>query len=59
MDMTKEVGFAMACSDYFGKHPGQTLGEFQAEVKALNPADKEEIREGLISLGYKVKPLAS
>jgi hypothetical protein len=57
MDTTKEQGFMPACMDYFGKHSGQTLVEFRAEVLKLTPADKEEIKTGLETLGYKIKPL--
>lgn len=28
---------------FFGRKPGQSLSEFNAEIKALTPEDKEEL----------------
>ena len=54
---TKEMGFIAACRDFFGSKDGQTLMQFRDECAALTPADKAEIRDGLIQNGYNVKPL--
>ncbi len=37
------MGFATACSKYFGRLPGQTTGEFAEELRALTPEDREEM----------------
>lgn len=50
----KEVSFMQACVNHFGKKPGETSLEFMAEIKALNNADRTEISNGLIWLGYKI-----
>ena len=42
-----QKSFIAACREYFGFKPGQTLGEFGAEIKQLNHADKVEIAEGM------------
>lgn len=34
--------FIARMSDYFGRKPGQTTGEFGAELKQLTPKDKED-----------------
>lgn len=34
------VTFTKACVEYFGKKPGQTLMEFQKELKDLGPEDR-------------------
>lgn len=34
------ISFTKAIVDYFGKKPGQTLQEFQGEIKALTPEDR-------------------
>ena len=54
---TPEVGFIVAAKEFFGFLPGQTLLDFRNEVAKLTPKDKEEIRAGLISNGFNVKPL--
>lgn len=35
--------FIIACNEYFGKLPGQTMLEFKKEVDALTPKDKAEL----------------
>lgn len=39
----KSMAFVVACKKYFGQQPGQSLTEFQAEVRKLTPADKAEL----------------
>lgn len=34
------VTFTKAVHEFFGKLPGQSLGEFQAEIKALTAEDR-------------------
>ena len=55
MDLSKEYSFAMACRDYFGYREGKTAMDFMEEMKSLTAADKAEIKDGLIRLGYKIK----
>jgi hypothetical protein len=53
-----QVGFIVACKDFFGFKSDQKLTDFKAEVDQLSPKDKEEIREGLMKHhGYNIKPL--
>jgi len=53
MDKNETTTFIAACKDFFGFKPGQTLMEFRDEIKALTPADKDEIQAGLVQNGYK------
>ena len=58
MHKDTEYSTISAAWDYFGRVPhDQNLLSFRDEFKKLTDADKAEIREGLISLGYNVKPL--
>ena len=51
------MSFVVACRNFFGQKPGQSLTEFQAELKALTPQDRREIAEGLSKeLQRDVKP---
>lgn len=57
MATNQPKGFIVACKDYFGFAPGQTLLEFKNEVAKLTPKDREELRPMLEKeLGY---PIAS
>lgn len=47
----KKLTLMGACKDFFGLRPGQTALEFAKEVRALNDADKEEIKAGLEATG--------
>ena len=49
------VSLIVAISKYFGKKSGQTLAEFQAEVKALSEKDKAELTELLKAEGYEIQ----
>jgi len=42
-----------AIKHYFGFNPGQSMGEFMAEVKELTPEDREYFRRELAKVGYK------
>jgi hypothetical protein len=55
MEEKKPLGLIAACKEFFGFLPGQTLITFRDEFSKLSPTDKEEIRAGLIKLGYNVK----
>jgi hypothetical protein len=52
MDTSQPKSFTAAMKDYFGFKPEQKLGEFVAEIKALNDAEKAFFAEGLRSVGY-------
>lgn len=43
-----------ACKSYFGYKPGQTLGEFMAEVKALTPDDREYFKREFVKVGIEI-----
>lgn len=51
------IGFVVACKQYFGFKPGQSLLDFKNELAELTPKDRAEIRDGLIAAGIAVKPL--
>lgn len=56
MDQKKEIGFVIACRQFFGQKQGQGLAEFQAEVKELTEKDREDMRPGLeAALGCTIK----
>lgn len=43
----RQMSFTAAINEVFGKKPGQTLGEFQQELKALDPTDREYFKKHL------------
>lgn len=49
------VSFTKACVEYFGKKPGQTLPEFQQELKALTNADRDYFRVEFAKIGIEVE----
>lgn len=49
------IGRLAAIMDFFGKLPGETTAEFAAEVKALTEEDREEFKDALVLIGYKIK----
>jgi hypothetical protein len=48
------TSFTAAVRDFFGFLPGQTIGEFAAELKKLTADDRTEITIGLKAVGYNV-----
>lgn len=50
----KKMKFIAACMDYFGRQPNQTLAQFQAEIRALNGHDREELKKLFVSVGYEI-----
>jgi hypothetical protein len=50
----KEKSFVAAMMDFFGRKPGQTMGDFSAELRALTPQDREYFTAGLEQNGYKI-----
>lgn len=57
MEKGQPTSLVAACQDFFGRLPGQSLGQFSEEYKKLTEKDKEEIREGLIKQGYNINPI--
>lgn len=43
----KPTSFIVACKEYFGFTPGQTLLQFKEEIAALTPKDRADLAEGL------------
>jgi hypothetical protein len=39
----KSMTFVMACNSHFGRKAGQSLQDFNAELKALTPKDREDM----------------
>lgn len=46
------MGFVAAMRDFFGNRPGNTIGDFAAELKALSVEDRAFFAEGLRANGY-------
>lgn len=49
-----QTTFTKAIHEYFGKLPGQSLMELQAEVKALTPDDREYFKREFAKVGIEV-----
>jgi hypothetical protein len=50
------LSFTVAVSRYFGRKEGETLSEFQNEIRQLTPKDKEELKPMLAeALGEPVE----
>ena len=43
MSENQPVTFVVACKQFFGLLPGQTLQQFAAELRQLTPGDKAEL----------------
>jgi hypothetical protein len=52
--MAKQMSLTAALKDYFGYKPGQTLGEFMAECKALTDSDKAWLKKEFAKVGYEI-----
>lgn len=48
----KNCTFIMACREFFGMLPGQTLQEFAKEIRELPTKDKADMIEMFKSVGY-------
>lgn len=52
-------GIVVVLNEFFGKKPGQTLAEFNAELKALSDGEKLWMaQEAAKQLGYTQEQLA-
>jgi hypothetical protein len=49
------ISFTKAVVDHFGKKPGQTLPEFQQELKALTPEDRAYFIREFKKVGIEVE----
>ena len=49
------VSFTAACNNYFGRKPGQSLMEFQQELKALTQEDREYLKREFKKVGVEVE----
>jgi hypothetical protein len=50
----KKQTFVMACNSFFGRKPNQTLQEFNAELKALTPADRADFTKWFREVGIEI-----
>ena len=48
------MSLTAALKDYFGYKPGETLGDFMTEIKALTPEDKEYFKREFVKVGYQI-----
>ena len=46
--------FAVACKQFFGLRPGTTTSDFMAEMKALTPQDKLDLRAEFLKVGIEI-----
>ena len=53
MDL-KSMTFVMACNSFFGRKQGQTLQDFNTELKALQPKDRADLTEMFKTVGINV-----
>lgn len=49
------VTLTKAIHDFFGKKPNQTLSEFQAEIRALDEADRAYFVREFAKVGIEVE----
>lgn len=50
----KRCSFVVACKEYFGFHPGQTLSEFSNELKNLTDKDRADLTAWFPSVDYEI-----
>ena len=52
--------FTMACAEFFGRLPGESLGDFAKELKELTDEDRAELRPMLSkALGCEIEDKAA
>jgi hypothetical protein len=54
MEDAMSIGFTKAMNDYFGRKPEQSVGDFGAELKALDQADREYFVREFKKIGVDV-----
>lgn len=47
----QEMAFTARCKNFFGFLPGQSIGDFAKEIKALSDADKAEFVAAFNAMG--------
>jgi hypothetical protein len=50
----KQTSFAVACKDFFGFKPGQTMTDFMNELRQLTDKDKADLTKMFPSVGYEI-----
>ena len=50
----KTMSFALACKDYFGFKPNQTMTEFMGELKQLTTQDRADLSREFAKVGYEI-----
>lgn len=50
----EKKSFVAACNSFFGRLPGQTLGDFQAELKTLDTNDRAYFVREFAKIGIEV-----
>jgi hypothetical protein len=53
MNAPKRVPFVSACQSFFGRHPGQSLADFGAELKALSFDERKALAADMRSAGIE------
>lgn len=56
MSEMKRKTLVMACREFFGYLPGQTLKEFGDELKQLSQDERDEFGEMFENVGYEIIP---
>lgn len=54
----EQKSFIKAMRDHFGKLPGQTLGDFQNELKALDDGDRAYFTREFTKIGVEITQTA-
>lgn len=50
----KTMSFTAACNEFFGRKPGQTLQQFQLELKALTLDDRDYFKREFAKIGISI-----
>lgn len=50
----EKMTFVAACNKFFGRKEGQNLTQFQEELKALTPADREYFIKLFPTVGIEI-----
>ncbi len=50
----QQKSFAVACKEFFGMRPGQTLADLMAELKSLTEKDRAELTEMFKSVDVEI-----
>lgn len=50
----RQMTFTAALVDFFGKQPGQSVGEFMQEIKALTQEDRAYFKREFVKVGIEI-----